>query len=122
MPKFTFEKEKDLCLPLHDINVERTDIGFKASVNRKSTFTRQYLRRESFSPQKRRISTLVLRVLMTCTKRNGEIERIKNILYWSTTVLKTSKLRLSKNLLSFPSLKAIWPRRVPYVFKSPLNR
>ena len=45
--KFTFEKEKDECLPFLDVYVERTDIGFETSVYRKPTFTGLYLRWES---------------------------------------------------------------------------
>ena len=69
--KITFEKEEDKCLPFLDVCVERTDIGLEISVQRKSTFTGQYLRLESFSPLKSKISlisTLVHRALMICTK------------------------------------------------------
>ena len=69
--KFTFEKEKNNCLPFLDVNVERTATGFETSVYRKPTFTGQYLRWESFSPTKQKtnlISTLVHRELMICTK------------------------------------------------------
>ena len=41
--KFTFEKEKDKCLPFLDVN--RTDVGFETSVYWKPTFTGQYLHR-----------------------------------------------------------------------------
>ena len=37
--KFTFEKEKNNCLPFLDVNVERTATGFETSVYRKPTFT-----------------------------------------------------------------------------------
>ena len=75
--KSTSEKEKGKCLPFLDVYVERTDISFKTTVYRKPTFTGQYLRWEFFSPPKRRISrisTLVHRALMICTKRrlNGK--------------------------------------------------
>ena len=52
--KFTFEKEKNNCLPFLDVNVERTATGFETSVYRKPTFTGQYLRWESFSPTKQK--------------------------------------------------------------------
>ena len=54
--KFIFEKEKEKCLPFLDVCVERTDLGFKISVNQKPTFTGQFLRWKSFSPLKRKIS------------------------------------------------------------------
>ena len=41
--KFTFEKEKDKCLPFLDVYVKRTDIGLETSVYRKLTFTGQYV-------------------------------------------------------------------------------
>ena len=83
--KFNFEKEKGKCLPFLDVYVERTDIGFETSVYQKPTFTGQYLRWESFSPLKLKISlisTSVHGTLVICTKRrlNGEIERIKKII------------------------------------------
>ena len=94
---FTFEKEKGKCLPFLDVCVERTDIGFETSVYRKLTFTSQYLRWESFSCLKCKISlmsTLVHQALMICTKRglNGEIKRIKKILLdngYPTNVINT---------------------------------
>ena len=107
--KFTFEKEKEKCLPFLDVYVERTDVGLETSVYRKPTFTGQYLRWESFSPLKRKISlisTLVHRALMICTKRrlNEEIERIRRY-YWTMAILKTSSiLRSPRKLLSSPPL------------------
>ena len=76
---FTFKKEKGKCLPFLDVYVEKTNDGFETSVYRNPTFTGEYLRSESFSPLKRKISlisTLVHRALMICTKRrlNGEIK------------------------------------------------
>ena len=104
--KFTFEKEKEKCLPFLDIYIERTDIGFETSVYRKPTFPGQYLRWESFSPLKRKISlisTLVHRALMICTKRrlNGEIERIKKILLDNGYPKNSSTLRSPRKLLCF---------------------
>ena len=56
--KFTFEKEKGKYLPFLDVCVERTDAGLETSVYRKPTFTGQYLRWESLSPLKRKISLI----------------------------------------------------------------
>ena len=56
--KFTFENEKGKCLPFLDVYVERTDVGLETSVYRKPTLTGQYLRWESFSPFKRKISLI----------------------------------------------------------------
>ena len=56
--EFTFEKEKGKCLQFLDVYIERTDVGFETSVYRKPTFTGQYLRWESFSSLKRKISLI----------------------------------------------------------------
>ena len=56
--KFTFEKEKGKCLPFLDVYIKRTDVGLETSVYWKPTFTRQYLRWESFSPLKCKISLI----------------------------------------------------------------
>ena len=91
------------------VYVERTDVGFETSVYRKPISTGQYLRWESFSPLKRKISLisrLVHRALKICTKRrlNEEIERIKKILP-AMAILKTSStLRSPRKSLSFPPL------------------
>ena len=42
--KFTFEKEKNNCLPILDVNMEQAVTGFETSVYRKPPFTGQYLR------------------------------------------------------------------------------
>ena len=113
--KFALEKGKGKCLPFVDVYVERTDIGFETGVHRKHTFTGQYLRWESFSPLKRKISlisTLMHRSLMICTKHrlNGEIERIKKY-YWTVAILKTSSmLRSPRKSLSFPPLSDAAPK------------
>ena len=56
--KFTFEKEKNNCLPFLDVNVKQTVTGFETSVYRKPTFTGQYLRWESFSPTKQKTNLI----------------------------------------------------------------
>ena len=107
--RFTFEKEKEKCLPFLDVYVERTDIGLETSVYRKSTFTGHYLHWESFSSLKRQISlisSLVYRALMICTKRrlNREIERIKKIVLDNGYVITSSRIRLPRKSLGSPSL------------------
>ena len=54
--RFAFDIEK--CLPFLDVYIKRTDVGFETSVYWKLTFTGQYLRWESFSPLKRKISPI----------------------------------------------------------------
>ena len=69
--RFTYEKESNYFLPFLDVVVKRHDSKFLTSVYRKPTFTGQYLRWNSFSPQKRKINligTLVCRAFMICSK------------------------------------------------------
>ena len=65
--------------------VERRDTEFSTSVYRKPTFTGQYLRWNSFSPNKRKINligTLVHRAFMICSKGklDPELDKIRSIL------------------------------------------
>ena len=83
--RFTFEKESNHSLPFLDVLVERHDSEFLTSVYRKPTFTGQYLRWNSFSPQKRKINligTLVHRAFMICSKSklDQELGKIRSIL------------------------------------------
>ena len=71
--RFTYEKESNHSLLFLDVLVERHDSEFLTLVYRKPTFTDQYLRWNSFSPQKRKINligTLVHRAFMICLKAN----------------------------------------------------
>ena len=47
--KFTFEKEKNNCLPFLNVNMERTVTGFKSSVYRKPESLKYLLSKESFN-------------------------------------------------------------------------
>ena len=83
--RFTYEKESNHSLPFLDVLVERHDLEFLTSVYRKPTFTSQYLRWDSFSPQKRKINligTLVNRAFMICSKSklDPELGKIRLIL------------------------------------------
>ena len=118
--KFTFEKEKNNCLPFLDVNVERTATGFETSVYRKPTYTGQYLRWESFNPTKQKtnlISTLVHRALMICTKSklNEEIKHIKTF-YWTMVILnQLLTATFPRKLLSFLCPNDLVLRSVPYI-------
>ena len=83
--RFTYEKKSNHSLPFFDVLVERHDSEFLTSVYRKPTFTGQYLRWNSFSPQKRKVNligTLVHRAFMICskTKLDPELGKIRSIL------------------------------------------
>ena len=111
--RFTFDKEKNKCLPFLDVYVDKTDVSFETRVYRKPTFTGQYLQWDSFSPLEPKvslISTLVRRALMICIKRrhNNYIERIKKIsldngypktsFYWLISPRKSLSFPLLSNL------------------------
>ena len=122
--KFTFEKEKGNCLPFLDVYVERTDIGFETSVYRKPILTGQYLRWESFSPFKCKISlmySLVHRALMICTKRrlNGEIEWIKKILLDNGYPTNAINTQITKKIAQFSTLKRLDPEKCPVYLRVP---
>ena len=110
--------------------MEKTDIGSETSVHGKPTFTGQYLRWESFSPLKRKISlisTLVHRALMICTKRrlNGEIVRIKKILLYNGYPKNFINAQIAKKITQFSTLKRFGQKmcpvflRVPWIGKPP---
>ena len=68
--RFTFEKEFNLALPFLDVLVEKSPSKLITSIYRKLTFTVQYLRWNSFSPQKRKanlIPTLTHPALAICS-------------------------------------------------------
>ena len=118
--KFTFEKEKNNCLPFLDVNVERTVTGFEASVYRKPTFTGQYLHWESFSPTKQKtnlISTLVHRGLTICTKSklNEEIKHIKNILWDNGYPESIIDSNISKKIAQFSMPERFGPECPVYL-------
>ena len=122
--KFTFEKEKNNCLPFLDVNVERTVTGFETSVYRKPIFTGQYLRWESFSPTKQKtnfISTLVHRALMICTKSklNEEIKHIKNILLDNGYPEPIIHCNISKKIAQFSMPKRFGPEKCPVYLRVP---
>ena len=107
-----------------DVYVERTDVGLETSVYRKPTFTGQYLRWESFSPLKRKISlisTLVHRALMICTKRrlNEEIERIKKILLDNGYPKNIINTQITKKIAQFSTLKRFGPEKCPVYLRVP---
>ena len=118
--KFTFEKEKNNCLPFLDVNVERTVTGFEASVYKKPTFTGQYLHWESFSPTKQKtnlISTLVHRGLTICTKSklNEEIKLIKNILWDNGYPESIIDSNISKKIAQFSMPERFGPECPVYL-------
>ena len=83
--KFTSEKEESESLTLLDVKIQKSDSKFMTLVYRKSAFTGQYIRWDSFGPFKRKknlISTLVHRALRICSKSllQHKLENIRVIL------------------------------------------
>ena len=122
--RFTFEKEKEKRLSFFDVYVEKTDVGLETSVYRKPTFTGQYLRWESFSPLKHKISlitALVHRALMICTKRrlNEEIKRIKKILLNNGCPKNVIEPQIDKKIAQFSILKRFRPEKCPVYLSVP---
>ena len=69
--KFTCEKKESKSLAFLDVKIQKNDYKFITSVDRKPSFTGQYIRWDPFGPSKRRknlISTLVHCVLSICSK------------------------------------------------------
>ena len=103
--RFAYEKESNHSLPFLDVLVERHDSEFLTSLYRKPTFTGQYLRWNSFSPQKWKINligTLVHRAFMICSKSKlyPELGKIRSILleigYLEHTIYSAFKRKLQQ--------------------------
>ena len=108
--RFTYEKESNYSLPFLDVLVKRHDLEFLTSVYKKPTFTGQYLRWNSFSPQNRKINlvgTFVHRAFIICSKSklDPELGKIRSILlengYLQHAINSTFKQKL-KQLNSNP--------------------
>ena len=83
--KFTKEEESDKKLPFLDVLVSREYTEMVTTVYRKSTFTGEYMKWNSFAPKKRKVSlihTLTWRALSICSpcRLNDEMKQIKSIL------------------------------------------
>ena len=82
---FTFECEKNNCLPFLDVLVSRTDNGFSTSIYRKPTFSGLYTNFDSFIPEKYKkglILCLLYRAFSFVTswdKFQHEVNYLKNI-------------------------------------------
>ena len=104
--------------------MKRTVTGFETSMYRKPTFTGQYLRWESFSPNEQKtnlISTLVHRALMICTKSklNEEIKHIKNILLDNGYPESIIDSNISKKIAKFSMPKRFDPEKCPVYLRVP---
>jgi len=104
--QFTFEKECNQSLPFLDVMVEKAPPKFVTSVYRKPIFTGQYIRWNSFSPQKRKtnlISTLSHRALSIYSqeKIQDELDTITSILLNNGSPEHVIKTSISKKIQQF---------------------
>lgn len=68
--KFTYEEERDLCLPFLDINIHRTSYGFQYNIYRKPTNICSYIHyysNHSDNIKKATFSTMFLRAFRVCS-------------------------------------------------------
>ena len=122
--KFTIEKEKNNSLHFLDVLVEKEGTGFLTSIYRKPTFTGQYIRGNSFSPNTRKISlikTLAHSVLVICskTKLGPELDEIKQLLIDNGYPADVLLSCINQKLASFAVEKPIGPEKCPVYLKLP---
>ena len=103
IPLFGLLRKKNLTLPFLDVLVEKCSSKFITFIYRKPTFTGQYIRWNSFGPQKRKtnlIRTLTYRALAICSPERCNRNWTKlNLFFW---IIDT------QNIVS----TRIWQRRV----------
>ena len=124
--RFTYEKESNHSLPFLDVLVERHDSEFLTSVYRKPTFTGQYLRWNSFSPQKRKINligTLVHRAFMICSKSklNQELGKIRSILLKNGYPERVINSAFKRKLQQINSNPVTHSKKVPCLPTHPMD-
>ena len=116
--QFTHEKECNLTLPFLDVLVGKTESEFFTAVYRKPTFTGQYLRWNSFSPQKRKLNlilTLTHRALKICSpdKLQPELDKITSILRANGYPDDVIKSAIAKKLKQFQEPITSGPEKCP---------
>ena len=104
--------------------MEKEGTGFLTSVYSKPTFTGKYIRWNSFSPKRRKISlikTLVHMAVMTCskTKLGSELDNIKQLLIENGYPEDILLACLKEKLASFSSEKLFGPEKCPVYLKLP---
>ena len=122
--KFTIEKEQNNSLNFLDVLVGKEGTGFLTSIYRKPTFTAQYIRWNSFSPNTRKISrikTLVHRALMTCskTKLGPELDKIKLLLIENGYPADVLLSCINQELANFAAEKPFGPEKCLVYLKFP---
>ena len=122
--KYTVEKEQNNSLKFLDVLVEKDGTGFLTSVYRKPTFTGQYIRWNSCSPNTRKISlikTLFHRALMICskTKLGSELDKIKQLLIENGYPGNVLLSCINQKQANFAAEKTFGPEKCPVYLKLP---
>ena len=104
--------------------MEKDGTRFLISIYRKSTFTGQYIRWNSFSPQARKISfikTFVHRALTICskTKLGSEFDKIKQLLIENGYPADVLLSCINQKLANFAAEKTFDPEKCPVYLKLP---
>ena len=119
--QFTHEKECNLTLPFLDVLVGKTESEFFTAVYRKPTFTGQYLRWNSFSPQKRKLNLILThRALKICSpdKLQLELDKIMSILLAHGYPDDVIKSAIETEAIS--GTYNIWSGKMPSILASPV--
>ena len=111
--KFTMEVEANSTLPFMDVLVQRIGKTFVRSVYRKPTFTGLYMRWDSFSPTRTKISlirSLAIRALKICSQSTlaDELEKLRVIFLengYPSSVIETTFQIVVKPRLNKPPLE-----------------
>ena len=122
--KFTMEKEANQTLPFLDVKIEKESSQFLTSIYRKSLFTGQYIRWDSFGPLKRKtnlIGTLVHRALVICSKSKlqQELDSIRSILRRNSYPEVIINWIISKKIAHFYQSVKEGPQKCPAYLKLP---
>ena len=122
--RFWEEKKSNLALPFLYVLVEKSSSKFITSIYRKPIFTGQYLRWNSFSPQKRKtnvILTFTHRAPPICSPERWpfELDQIKFILQTNGYPEHVMKSFMAKKMKQFHALPKFAPKRCPVYLRLP---
>ena len=114
---FTFEKESNCSLPFLNVLFKKLSSGFITSIYRKPTFTGQYIRWNSFRPEKRKIHlfmTLTHCALFICSTNGYNSSWTKlSLSCWLTDTLSISSIRVKSKNLVLPCSTQFWTQKCP---------
>ena len=122
--EFTMEMEEDNKLSFLDVLVEKQDMMIVTSVFRKKTFTGQYQRWDSFSPERIKINLihmLVHRAMNICSKSklNGELDNIRQILLKNGYPAGVIDENIREKMIKYSQGKQFGPKKCPTYLKLP---